>query len=458
MAKTALKAKDCSPYGNQELCDKYLPKLLRKERDSQEKAKDGDFFVFSDRDHDTDDEAIVFCDRGGNWCAGRYIGKCRMEDGSEIEITPRFGKDFLLRLLEGIYNLKLRKSSSSTGGKDDKDLPSLIKLALYAIWTYKFAHANKYGLPRRVVKREYLGDKIKGHLNVRKSLKVMHTKQQVHSECHEREFDDKICKIVYHAYKVLEKISFMPASQTPQLVRESIQQLREHYHSADLTVLPHEYERIRYKGIYASWKPLVDFSWQVIQQQFGLRESTSRSYAVFIDMAEIWEQYLRKTLSNNFKGDGWRCWTVEETKQKIYGNQFYGGHIIPDIVLEKGDDLMVFDAKYKRMAGVKDDVDRCDLFQIHTYVAYFKARGKSVTLAGLLYPIETEGVSKDGGRPSIARYHSDSLFGLDGEDAGKTKFIVDGIVCHENDGCGMADAEVGSFIERLQELAPKTEP
>ena len=56
------------------------------------------------------------------------------------------------------------------------------------------------------------------------------------------------------------------------------------------------------------------------------------------------------------------------------------------------DEFLVFDAKYKRMKGEKNDVDRSDFFQIHTYIQYFLhtyPEGR-VLLGGLLYPLSLE--------------------------------------------------------------------
>ena len=65
---------------------------------------------------------------------------------------------------------------------------------------------------------------------------------------------------------------------------------------------------------------------------------------------------------------------------------FYARNIIPDIVMTKGDDVMVFDTKYKKMLmrGTKEniwDVDRNDFFQINTYMSYYQNQKFNVKIA-----------------------------------------------------------------------------
>lgn len=64
----------------------------------------------------------------------------------------------------------------------------------------------------------------------------------------------------------------------------------------------------------------------------------------------------------------------------------------------------------------KNDVDREDFFQIHTYISYYQTLGKNVIIAGLLYPLEEKYIKSD---------YSASLFGLANN---KIQFMINGIV------------------------------
>lgn len=114
------------------------------------------------------------------WQAGRYVGSSQIND-TIIEILPRFGKGWLEYILNDITHFKIVES----GSEDNSslfDLNDLMRRILWHMWVRKFASADKYGVPKHVVKRTYIGMKIRGHLNVRKSLFPLFTKGQVVSK------------------------------------------------------------------------------------------------------------------------------------------------------------------------------------------------------------------------------------------------------------------------------------
>jgi 5-methylcytosine-specific restriction endonuclease McrBC regulatory subunit McrC len=266
-------------------------------------------------------------------------------------------------------------------------------------------------------------------------------KKEVVSNTTEKVLDDSICKIVYEAYRILaknvkqnkplkrkkdNKLTYFSTNDTPIAAQDAINALNNSYKGTMVNMSESDYKRIRYKSIYVSWKPLVDFSWSIIKgKKIGMKESDTQSECVFVDMAEIWEAFLRKKLSEGMSDEGWRVWTVYECKREVYKDSFFKRHIIPDIVLHRiskidgKDEFLVFDAKYKRMVGEKEDVDRSDFFQIHTYMHYFQHvyPNSRVLLGGLLYPWDTDEL----------RNSTHNLFGENG--SFNTKFIVDGIVC-----------------------------
>lgn len=359
------------------------------------------------------------------WQAGRYVGATQI-DNTTIEIRPRFGNGWLEYLLDDVTHFKVVKSGSE---KEEKGINDLMRRILWHLWVRKFASADQYGLPKRVVKCTHVGMQIRGHLNVRKSLFPLFTKGQVVSEYREKDIDDAICRIVYKAYCILVNRKYNK-TQVPSQIQDSLNTLYSYYQGQPISVSANDYNNLSYKSIYLSWKPLVDFSWQIIRQDslFKRKGSKGDSLSIFLDMAEIWEAFLRKKLGEGLAEDGWRVWSVEECKIKVYKGAFFERKIIPDIVLERiGNDgkkeFLVFDAKYKTMTGEKDDVDRSDFFQIHTYIQYFQHTQGKVVLGGLLYPISKKEVID----PKV--FHSDSLFGINVQENENIPFVVDGVYC-----------------------------
>lgn len=165
-----------------------------------------------------------------------------------------------------------------------------------------------------------------------------------------------------------------------------------------------------------------------------------------IDASELWEVYLEKLLENNFHD-----WDVYgQAIMPIYHDSFFTRDFYPDLVMKKkdSDEYAVFDAKFKRMTGRGEDVDRGDLHQIHTYASYYEKLG-TLKACGLLYPCDMEPNAK----------WTSSLFNLDDS----ARFLIDGInteaikntsekdISREEMWSFLQEQEQ-SFIERLKKV------
>ena len=156
-------------------------------------------------------------------------------------------------------------------------------------------------------------------------------------------------------------------------------------------------------------------------------------------MAEIWEMYLKSILKKKFLKDGW---IIRNDKITTYKEKDFRRTLIPDIILEKGDDVMVWDAKYKRMEFDYFDYDRSDFFQIHTYISYFK-ENKNVIAGGLLYPL-----SKEFNNIRQEKNKANSLYS---EEKNKINFIVDGIDYSQINEENIVTEEV-KFLDRISSI------
>jgi 5-methylcytosine-specific restriction endonuclease McrBC regulatory subunit McrC len=151
--------------------------------------------------------------------------------------------------------------------------------------------------------------------------------------------------------------------------------------------------------------------------------------SLLLDMAEIWESFLRNHIGAILATDDFGNWTTvpqTECATQVYGSQFYHREIIPDLLFQREYEgktqYIVLDAKYKRMKGQKADVDRGDFFQIHSYIQYYASlKNAEVVLGGLLYPLESLDVDKH-------NWQASSLFDLT---EGNTQFVVDGIFLND---------------------------
>jgi 5-methylcytosine-specific restriction endonuclease McrBC regulatory subunit McrC len=348
------------------------------------------------------------------WHAGRYIGNVNFTLGKKdysIHIRPRFGDTVLLQMFEELFNIKFSSGNSSFKTTYNS---YYLKLLISFIWLQKLANANRHGLPRIKCMDTNEGYTVKGRISLQQSIVPIHETGKVVSARKEKVFDNVVIRILYKAYGVLTKEYQLGLLKIPANALDAIQNIK--YQNLDNRFISqYEYQSIRYHPIYQNYKDVIDFSWQIIQTQPGYSNNNTKSNVsgFFLDMAEIWECYVRAIIKKHFQIEGWQ---IVESQYEIYSERFYRRKIIPDIVIKKGESYCVFDAKYKDMKYRQGftDVDRDDFFQIHTYIAYLQSKG-SVILGGLLYPSTGNG--------NFVEIKPTQLFG---SDYSATHFVVDG--------------------------------
>ncbi|MCH2451191.1 MAG: McrC family protein [Gracilimonas sp.] len=343
--------------------------------------------TFSGKTVDLRDSPLVeFNYQRGSWYAGRFVGQAVFPYGKstyQINIKPRFGSSVIEEMLSEVFNVRF----SETLGEIRKESQDLIfkKLIAY-LWIHELANANKYGLPRKNIARSYKGAQVKGRLKVRPSIIPAHTEEQVVSTYRSKTYDAKVLQLLQMAFKVLKEEFDLSKVPIPKNAKHALNEIISFQGIERFS--RYDYSSIKLSSIYVSYKKLVEFSWGILQNTSHSvlsHEQSNKSVGMFLDMAEIWETYLRKILTEEFKKEGWEL--INDPTLIAYPEKIFERKMIPDIVLKKGKELLVFDAKYKRMEFRRIDIDRADFFQIHTYVHYYQQQGYNVKLGGLLYPI-----------------------------------------------------------------------
>lgn len=407
-----LEAKDCCAFSNQEGHADAIQYFLSTQNNCN-------VFQFdSSKEVRLDESPIIsFNYNDGKWYAGRYIGEAYFKYQKkeyQILIKPRFGNIQLYRMLEEVFNIRFSESNQSVNKQ--KDFQFIIKKIIAFLWLNMLSKANKHGLPRSNKKQTYVGSKIRGRLNVRASILPLHTESKLVSNYWEKTPNEPIAKVLAQAYSILKYEYGIAQIKASSAAKNAIDQLN----SASVSkkyVSDNEYKNITYKNIYKSYKPVVDLSWDIIKRKnFGnSNDNNSDGVSFFLDMAEIWELYLKNIIRKKLALEGWV--PRNDVIQTYYKNDFRR-KMIPDIVFQKNDDLLVWDAKYKRMQYDYFDYDRSDFFQIHTYINYYQ-KNFSVIAGGLLYPL-TKAYSNEVENLNT----STSLFG---EEKDSIQYFVDGI-------------------------------
>ncbi len=416
---------DCCPFDS-----KWNQELFH----FAEESRSVSVFNISEK-HKPEEQAISYNYLDKQWYAGRYVGNIHFtynKSNYNISIKPRFGDIVLLKMFEQLFNIKF-SSGISSFNTDNKSY--YLKLMISFIWLQKLANANRHGLPRIKRINNHEDYTVKGKLLIRPSITSLHKTGKIVTARREQLFDQVVITILYQAYCILKSDYQLGLLKIPFNALDAIHNI-ENQTPDNRFVNQYEYKSIKYHPMYQCYKDIVDFSWQIIQSRTGYdsKNSAAEVSGFFLDMAEIWECYIRSILKNYLSSSGWQ---ITESQYELYSNRFYGRKIIPDIVLKRGNSYCVFDAKYKNMQfrpGFAGDVDRNDFFQIHTYISFLQTKG-NVILGGLLYPLTNSN--------SLNNISSSQLYG---DELLTTHFTVDGPEVQSQ------SIETDSFFSRIDLL------
>ena len=419
---------DCLPFKNEKATADVLHKFMATQSENI-------FWFSSDKQIDTDSKLAEYDYRNHNWFAGRFVGEAIFRHHQQyykITIKPRFGESFLFTMLEEIFNIRITNSASSQ--KKNHEWQHYIKRIIAFIWIQKLANANLHGLPKKHIKQTHKGQTIRGRMNVRKSILPYYQSDELVSNYYDKQIDNDIAQIIQQAYQILKANFYIGKINIPDSAQEALNQIQANTNKKE-NINETQYRNIKYKDIYLSWKPLVDLSWDIIQRKnLSLKQNKDQNgFGFFIDMAEVWEQYLRAVLKKNLRKHGWK---YRSDKEIAYKGYFFKRQLIPDLVFQKEDSIAVWDAKYKRMLGRPYDVDRSDFFQIHTYIQNYINKYK-VKAGGLLFPISAHHVN-------FQKYGASYLLNEEGK---KLKFSIDGIELKEE--AENQEVKQQEFINRI---------
>ena len=429
---THIEAYDCLPFENGTATAEVLQEFMKSQSESV-------FRFSSDYQADEDSKLAEYDYRDYCWRAGRFVGEAIFNHNKvdyKITIKPRFGEKMLFRMLEEIFNIRITKSASQQS--KSLDWQHYIKRIIAFIWLHKLANANLHGVLKTQIKREHRGQTIRGRIDVRKSIMPLYKSSEVVSSFRDKQIDINVAQIIFQAHQILKADFHIGKINIPDSAQEAINQVHSVIQNSEY-ISESDYKNIRYKEIYLSWKPVVDLSWLIIKRkQLSLKQDKAKDgFGFFIDMAEVWEQYLRILLKKNLLRYGWK---YNSEKQIAYEGYFFHRELIPDLVFQKENNLAVWDAKYKRMTGDNRDVDRSDFFQIHTYIQNFLTHqsNRKVKAGGLLYPISNN--------PNFDHYRSPNLINDEGV---KVNFSIDGIEMIERNEVENPKIKEAEFINRI---------
>ncbi|MGJ0319150.1 McrC family protein [Aliarcobacter cryaerophilus] len=368
-----------------------------------------------------DDLIISIKKDGENYLAqtGNYVGKFKWE-GLEIDIKSRFSNTFLERMLNFANDIFL--DDVSITGKDSINELDISKYIIYYMFVQNLEKAFLLGLPKAYKSIEHHEMKLKGKIDINKFIKYdIPFQGKISSVSREQKEIQEIIDVLYKAVKIIDNKNKAFLKNISH-IKTHLKQYKSNNYVSNETINKALKSKALQNPIFAPYKKVLEYARFIINgNNIEKNDGKKETYGFIINVAELFEIYITKLLQKEFSD-----WYVESPKIELYNTpqMFYQRKIIPDIVMKKASDVLVFDTKYKKMTmqgknkNDAGDVDRNDFFQINTYMSYYQNHPDkyNVKIGGLLYPIEKSfKENKD-------ICHSQTWFGNL-----NSKFIVDGI-------------------------------
>lgn len=434
--------------------------------------KNNIFFSFFDKDEDkkqtkNSDDLILSISKkfDGSYTAqsGNYIGKFK-HDNNDIEIKSRFGDVLLERMLNFANDVYL-DDVSIFGESIKKDEIDYSKYIIYYLFIQSLEKAYLLGLPKAYTTVKHHESTLKGKIDINCYIKYdIPFRGKVSSISREQKEIQEIIDILYKAIKIISKepkqkggASYKGFLKNISHIVPHLQERKSNRFVTNQIINKALSSKALQNPIFAPYKKVLEYAKFIINGSNleEKKDGKNKTYGFLVNVAELFEIYVTKLLQKEF-GD-WNVespslWLATEFKDNSY---MYQRRIIPDIVMIENstNNVIVFDTKYKRMKfstnqyGSGKDIDRCDFFQINTYMNFYNNQEQyNLIVGGLLYPIEKN-------EKELINSHSQSWFGNN-----KIKFIVDGIDLSENLEAENDEAKFHkiakkekAFIERIRE-------
>lgn len=358
-------------------------------------------------------------------------------NGCRFNIGIPYGNIFLRRMLNAVNEIYI-DDQKQPAQRHTKENPFLF--ILIYLFVHTLEKAAVLGLPKEYSLIRERDTKFRGTLDLQAYITrdipftgLLSTKSRQQRYCSD------ITDILYLALKKAERLGYTDSSRIlPGIYRELKHNYSGRIYSRDLMRRAKSHNSL-VNPVYAGFKRVLTYA-EIILSESDLMpdvpDAKSETKGFLFDVSELFELYLEKLMKRNFQS--WNITSQDELT--IYENTFFRGTMYPDFVLRNRLDgsVAVFDAKFKRMGLTKTDLDRSDLYQIHTYMNYFQG---SVVAGGLIYPLSKE--------QNTGSSHSASLFGKAGD---HIRFVADGIFITGDMSMQDIKKSEDEFIARMQNL------
>ena len=340
----------------------------------------------------------VYVVKTATFYTSHFIGIYSTQVGTQnisIEIKPRFGDGIFNYLISYAYNIYVPKNSFSSAKNSNGSNLWLITL----MWKALLLKAlNKSQIPKEYKTFQTNSQKFKGKLHISKHIREnLVDKSKFYCKYRKLTMDTTINRVIRYTYKLL--------TQKQNNLNTLLQEIAEYdarlqsFGVQQEKISLSEIKNIRYSKLNLHYKKVMELSKIIIQNQVAqsdLSLKSNNSFSYFLDISQIWEDYLLKVLQKNLPE--YEIYSPNDDKGDNLFNDGYR-QIRPDIIIKKaGEIVAILDAKYKwydkigKFASVPNGVSRDDLYQMTTYMYHYAKQDKKV-LGLFISPMGQENVS-----------------------------------------------------------------
>lgn len=367
---------------------------------------------------------------------GLYAGTL-YHKGCKINISTKYEDIFLKRMLNFINDIYVDNQKSST--KKDDSVNEFLYIIAY-LFIQSLEKAAILGIPQVYHKVKGRSHKVKGTIDISEYLRSdVPFKGKLTSNYKEQFYVQEVVDILFLCLKKLERLFGKDIHNRLFVLYQILKQNYSGNFPSNEVIRNVKQHHSLNNPLYSSFRKVLEYA-EIILLDIDLipddGDKKVETTGYLFDIAELFELYLEKLLKRKF-GD----WLINSQEEiKIYSRKFYGRKLIPDLVMrhKESNKVIVFDAKFKSMNFLNGDLDRNDLFQIHTYMGYFQ---KDLIAGGLLYPLSTD--------MSLEKAYSETLYGSENN---QIKFIVDGIYVSDVISLDGLINKENEFIDRISVL------
>lgn len=372
---------------------------------------------------------------------GNYIGKLKC-DGIELDISSRFGVNFLNRMLNFVNNIYLSDIDIFCKQSDDRH-NDFSKYILYYLFVQSLEKSFLIGFPKAYKNIKYHETKFNGRLDISRHIKRdIPFLGKVSSISRELTEIQEIIDVLHKAISIIDRYDNGNNALTKNImhIKPHLRERNSNRYINKELINKAKNSKALSNPIYSSYKTVLHYAEYIIyldSLQHSEQDTKQNYFGFLVNVADLFEIYMTKLLQLHFPD-----WEVFSPKINLYPNCFFSRKIIPDIVMQRGTDIMVFDTKYKRMDYKGNnqfgmgDVDRNDFFQIHTYMSFYQQSRFNLLGGGLLYPLS---------KAPIRDNHADNWLSNS-----KVSFLIDGVEVSDDKYSQIKQEEL--FIERIRKV------